>query len=182
MLILTLWACTSSEVSVDDSGKLNVDDSGEDSQPSNVEKPKLAINELLASNTVTNSDEAGEFDDWIEIYNYGDKLVNFDGIYLTDNTDSQTQWALPSGEGLAPGEYQLIWCDNTPDQGKFHATFQLNKGGDDIYLYIAEGGKNPVRVDGVKWTQEEDDLASARVPDGTGDWAHQAPTPAASNE
>lgn len=181
MLILAFWACSTGGLVVDDSSKTG-DDSAEDSVPSNVETPKLAINEILASNTATIADEAGEFDDWIELYNYGDTLINFDGLYLTDNTTQKTQWALPAGQGLAPGEFQLIWCDNTPDQGTFHTSFQLNKGGDDVYIFMAVDGQDAVRVDGVKWTAEEDDLASARVPNGTGEWVHQAPTPGESNK
>ncbi len=180
MLILALWACETGGLVVDDSSKTG-DDSTADSQPPNVDTPKLAINEILASNIATLADEAGEFDDWIELYNYGDTLINFDGLYLTDNSTQKTQWALPSGQGLAPGEFQLIWCDNTPDQGTFHTSFQLNKGGDDVYLFMAVDGQDAVRVDGVKWTLEEDDLASARLPNGTGDWVHQAPTPGVTN-
>jgi hypothetical protein len=179
-MLTLLWACTGTISTTDDSSKESI--VVDDSEPSNnVKLPDLVINELLAANVATNADEAGEFDDWVELYNAGNKLIQFEGLYMTDNMDNPTQWALPAGKGLGPGEYVLIWCDNAPEQGDYHASFQLNKDGDDLAIYFVDGGKDPVRVDGVEWVQEQADIAAARVPDGSTTWKHQAPTPGESN-
>jgi hypothetical protein len=39
----------------------------------------------MASNRDVISDEDGAFEDWIEIYNYGDEPGNLDGIGLSEN-------------------------------------------------------------------------------------------------
>ena len=47
--------------------------------------PVLFINEFLASNDTTNADEAGEYDDWVEIFNPGPPAVNLGGLFLSDD-------------------------------------------------------------------------------------------------
>ena len=47
----------------------------------------IAINEIMSSNELTLADEDGEFNDWIEIYNYGNTTVNLSGYGLSDQTD-----------------------------------------------------------------------------------------------
>ena len=44
----------------------------------------VVINELLAKNETINADEAGEYDDWIELYNHSNSTVDLAGYYLTD--------------------------------------------------------------------------------------------------
>ncbi|MBN2180338.1 MAG: hypothetical protein JW715_00380, partial [Sedimentisphaerales bacterium] len=45
----------------------------------------LVINELMASNKSAAQDEQGQYDDWIEIYNYGTNAIYMGGMYLTDD-------------------------------------------------------------------------------------------------
>ena len=47
----------------------------------------LVINEVMASNDITIADPQDEYDDWIEIYNYGDTAFDIGGMYLTDDLD-----------------------------------------------------------------------------------------------
>lgn len=44
--------------------------------------PDLRITELLAVNSTVNTDGAGEYDDWFEIYNAGDVAVNLGGMFV----------------------------------------------------------------------------------------------------
>ena len=46
----------------------------------------LVINEVMASNiTAQINPDHSDFVDWIEIYNNGDKIINIQGIYVTDD-------------------------------------------------------------------------------------------------
>jgi hypothetical protein len=69
----------------------------------------IRINEVMASNRDIISDEDGAFEDWIEIYNYGDAPVNLDSIGLSDNYQEPFKWVMPEYV-LQPGEYLLIWA------------------------------------------------------------------------
>ena len=42
--------------------------------------PSLFVNEIMAVNDSTIADEAGEYDDWFEIYNAGEESVRLEGF------------------------------------------------------------------------------------------------------
>ncbi|MSP56529.1 MAG: lamin tail domain-containing protein [Myxococcales bacterium] len=167
------------------SGKPADDTSGADSPVVTGDPPvapTLVINEFLASNKAAIADSAGEYDDWVELYNNGETLISFTGLYLTDDLEAPEKSPLPTGSGLAPGDYLLIWCDGEPDQGDDHATFRINKAGGVVALYAASEGFDPLRVDGINYETQPADLSAARVPDGSDNWvAGQTPTPGGSN-
>jgi hypothetical protein len=76
----------------------------------------LVINELMASNNTSIQDPQGQYDDWIEVYNYGVNAVDIGGMYLTDNPSSPTKWQVPGNNPavttITAGGYLLIWADN----------------------------------------------------------------------
>lgn len=170
MLLLTLLACGGPDESKDDTGG---------GRP--VRAPNVVLNEFLASNDTVNVDEAGEYDDWVELYNAGDTAVDFAGLYLTDDREgAPTRWPLPEG-GLQPGEFALFWADDTPDQGATHMNFKLAREGDQISLTFVSGGADPILVDAVVFEKQAADLSFGRVPDGSLEWVQGTPTPDASN-
>jgi hypothetical protein len=57
----------------------------------------LFINEFMAENKTNVTDEFGEHDDWIEIYNAGPAPVDLGGMYLTDDLSNPTKWMIPVG-------------------------------------------------------------------------------------
>lgn len=88
------------------------------------------LNELQAENTTGPSDNAGERDPWIELFNAGTNAISLSGYFLANNYDSNlTQWAFPVGSSIAAGEYKLIWADGQPAQTAgsiLHTGFRLN--------------------------------------------------------
>ena len=52
----------------------------------------IVINELLPKNSTTGSDEDGDFDDWIEIYNPAANKQDISGYYLSDSKKNPTKW------------------------------------------------------------------------------------------
>lgn len=141
-------------------------------------KPVLFINEFVAENTyvegnqgnVRDPDEGNpgdpmtwEYPDWMEIYNPGDQPVSLNGLSLTDNHAESTKYRIPNGLTIAPKGHMIFWLDNDPEQGPNHATFALKKDGDTIALY---GGEGSVRIDGVDFGKQSDNVATGRYPDG----------------
>lgn len=174
---LLLTACAT-----EDTGSGNGGTDTEDG-PS-ITAPPLVINEVLASNKASVADSAGEFDDWVEIYNNGDTIVQLTGFYLTDDEAEPTVFAFPAGVGIDAGGFLAVWCDGQPEQTtgtEYHTPFKLNRKGDTLYLNYAEGSEL-VTADEVFWEDSQtEDIAAARVPDGTGSFVLQAPTYEASN-
>lgn len=140
----------------------------------------LVLNEVLAKNTVSNADEAGEFDDWVEIFNGGTEPISRAGLYLTDDSSMPVRWPLPEGAAIEPGEYLLFWCDGQPEQGELHTTFKLGGTGEMVGLTYYVTGE-PLTLDTVDFGVQVADTAWARVPDGGLEWIAAAPTPGKTN-
>jgi hypothetical protein len=142
---------------------------------------ELRLNEFMAANQSTVADEAGEFDDWLEIYNTGASDVPLSGLFLTDNLDWPTKWALPDLT-LATGQFLLVWCDEDPAQGPLHASFKLSAGGEEIGLFAGHAaGLAP--IDTLSFGPQQDDVSCGRLPDGDGAWVLLAEaSPGAAND
>jgi hypothetical protein len=140
----------------------------------------LFINELLASNDTGITDEAGEHDDWLEIYNAGDDPIWLGDKYLSDNFVNPGKWPMPDYT-IQPGEFLLVWCDEDQEQGVFHTNFKLSKGGEEVGIFDAEStGFAP--IDALTFPAQETDISYGRLPDGTDLWKHFIyPTPGISN-
>lgn len=79
----------------------------------------VAINEVLASNSSTIPDQDGDFEDWIELYNYGTEPVDLEGWGLSEDYDNPFRWVF-SAVVIEPGEYLLIRAsgkDRRPEGG-----------------------------------------------------------------
>lgn len=144
------------------------------------ELPLLRLNELMADNDGVIADEAGEFEDWLELHNPGPDPVSLDGLALSDDPQATAPWPLPALV-LEPGEYLLIWCDEDLDQGPLHADFKLSAGGESAVLFLLDDGQL-YPVDSVTFGAQTTDVAYGRLPDGDGPWqVLDTPTPGASN-
>lgn len=56
---------------------------------------QIVINEIQASNVSTIYDDAGDYDDWVELHNAGDSQVDIGGLVLKDKLDT---WRIPGGD------------------------------------------------------------------------------------
>jgi hypothetical protein len=140
--------------------------------PSVAANINVTINEVMASNSVTALDSAGEYDDWIELYNLTGQPQDLSGYFLTDNNLNLTKYEIPAGTIIGPNDYLIIWADEDGSQAGLHANFKLSSGGEHILLL------NPGLeiVDDLTFTTQQTDLGYARVPNGTGSFVIQAPT------
>ncbi len=128
----------------------------------------LVINEFLSSNTESQQDESGEYEDWIEIYNAGGQRVDLSHYYLTDASSNPSKWRLPS-EQLYPGEYLVLWADDNTEQGDYHTNFKLNREGEFLGLFaLQRGGYFP--LDTFSYNEQAPDRSSARWPNGIGEF------------
>lgn len=137
----------------------------------------VVINEILASNSAGATDEAGELEDWIELYNNNATAVDLGGYYLTDDATNLTKWQIPAGTTIAGNGYLIVWADEDQDQGVLHSNFKLSAGGEVVILSDQSQGS----VDSVTFGTQTADMGYARVPNGTGDFTIQAPTFNANN-
>lgn len=139
----------------------------------NAQSSTVVINEIMALNTVTVTDNFGEYEDWVELYNTSANSVPLTGWYLSDNPLNLPKWEFPSGSSIAPGAYMIVWADEDSIQGPYHANFKLSSTlGESLYLLNASLNI----VDSVQFGPQTADIAYARVPNGTGPFVNQTHT------
>jgi len=136
-----------------------------------VELGTVVINEMMASNVDTQADEAGEYDDWIELFNTSDLNLSLVGMYLSDNASNLDKWACPNIE-IAAGGYLTIWADENSGQGNLHANFQLSSLGESLYLSYADG----TILDSVQYGMQSPGKSTGRIPNGVGSFEELFPT------
>jgi hypothetical protein len=143
----------------------------------------LVINEFMAQNGRSIQDPQGDYDDWIEIYNFGDDVVDIGGMYLTDDLSSPVRWRVPDNNPAVttiPSKgYLLIWADGETNQGTLHASFRLSADGEEIGLFATDGS---TLIDSVTFGSQDEDASYGRLPDGGDNWqVFASPTPGQSN-
>jgi hypothetical protein len=142
-----------------------------------VESGEIVINEFVADNNLI-ADPAGEFDDWIELYNNSTETIHLDGMFLSDDSLAPLQWQFPAGTTVAPDEYLIIWADNDLSQDGLHASFKLSASGEQVLLSDAQAGL----LDEITFAVQLPDLSMARHPNGTGIFTRGLPTFADNND
>ncbi len=135
------------------------------------DSPAVVINEFMASNSISKKDEAGEYDDWIELYNSSNEVAPINTYFLSDDPDDPTKWQLPNVI-LLPGQYLTIWADDDANQGKEHTNFKLKKEGEFLGLFDSRANHNAL-IDGLEYPPQETDVSYARLPNGTGDFVFE---------
>ncbi|MDP7062070.1 MAG: CotH kinase family protein [Planctomycetota bacterium] len=128
--------------------------------------PQVFINEVMADNETTLADEAGEFDDWVEIYNDEDVPMDISGWYLSDDAGNPREWTFPAGTIVPAKGYVIVWCDNDPLQGPLHTTFKLTSDGEGVYLWLPDSFGH-IQADSLLFPGLGNDESFGRFPDGT---------------
>lgn len=126
----------------------------------------LVINEFLAINEDCCPDEFGEFDDWIEIYNFGETPIDLGGFYLTDDLTSPTKFQIITNNStlttIQPKGFLVLWLDNQPEQGALHVDFKLSGSGEQIGLF----SPNQVLLDSISFSTQSPNISFGRLVDG----------------
>jgi|GEM_PF-718909 len=144
--------------------------------------PRVYVNEMVAVNGSIIQDEAGDYDDWVELYNDEDVAVDLGGMYLSDNGSEPKAWQIPAGTTIGPKGFLLIWCDDEPLEGALHATFKLSSGGEGVWLSHTDAEAN-VLIDALTYPPLVTDTSYGRFPDGSEtEMVFETVTPEAAND
>lgn len=136
----------------------------------------LVINEFVANNAFGITDENGEYEDWIELYNASDEAFSLEGLTITDDLAIPAKVAFNSGLNVPAHGWLKLWADQ--DTTPTHLGFKLAREGGAIALFDADGEP----IDAVVYGEQAGDVAYARIPDGWIEWTSTAnATPEASN-
>jgi len=136
----------------------------------------LVINEFMADNQTTVTDQNGEYDDWIELYNNGIAELPLEGMYLSNDPLIPAMWTFPAVT-IPAGGYLIVWVDNDIGQNGLHANFELSTAGGTILL----SDPDLDLVDEVTYGQQTTDITTGRYPNGIGYFMEMTPTYNAEN-
>jgi len=146
----------------------------------------LVINELVASNSSDGgfADPQGDYDDWIEIHNFGQTAIDIGGMYLTDDLSEPAKWLIPDNSPIettvSAHGYMLIWADNDIGDGPLHIGFSLSKDGEQIGLVASDAS---TMIDTIVFGEQVTNTSYGRYPDAGDDLRFfTTPTPAAENQ
>jgi hypothetical protein len=129
----------------------------------------LWLNELQPDNTTGPSDNFGEREPWVELYNAGSTPLDLSGYYLANNYNTNlTQWPFPAGSSIGAGEFKLIWADGEPGETagtSLHTSFRLNNTTGSVALVRLVGGQ-PQITDYLTYSGVGPGLSYGDYPDG----------------
>jgi hypothetical protein len=141
-------------------------------KPEEPSKSDIVINELLPVNSTIITDQYGEYDDWIELYNLSGTVKDLSGYFISDNKDHFSKWEFPSGTSIPGNGYLIIWADDDSAQIGLHANFKLSSQGEEILFSAPDG----TLLDKVIFPGQTLELSFSRNPDGIGTFRWQTPT------
>ncbi len=149
-----------------------------DNEPTN-ETKSVIINEILPKNTQYGSDEDGEFDDWIELFNLSNEDIDISGYYLTDSKKEYTKWKFPSGTVISKNGYLVVWADgDSTHVSGLHTNYKLSSDGETVVFLTPELEV----INMVEYPPTVLEQSYARIPNGTGKFEWSVPTFNKSND
>ena len=126
----------------------------------------LVINEWMPFNESAETDEFGEYNDWIELYNNSNQSINLEGYYLSNKANEETKYEFPD-ISIGAHEYLILWADEDILQGDLHLPFKLDSERDDIVLARPDTST----IDYFFHHHVDSNLTQARIPNGIGNIA-----------
>jgi hypothetical protein len=141
-----------------------------------IQAGELVINELMADNTFTVTDQDLEYEDWIELYNPGPNPISLSRVFLSDDPAVPNKWPFPD-TSIAAQSYLIIWADQDENQSGLHAGFSLANEGENLFLGYSDG----TLIDQVSFWPLGADTTFGRFPNGTGSFGYMLPSFAAEN-
>ncbi len=133
----------------------------------------VLLNELLARN-------AAGGPDWAELYNPSTNRLDLSGVSLSDDPANPARWRFAAGTFIEAGSFLVVSFDPLAPPSTNNTGFGLEQDGGTLYLFDA-----PVRggglVDAVRYGIQVAGLSLGRVPDGSGPWTLNQPSPGATN-
>lgn len=100
------------------------------------------ISEAASVNKGEYKNRAGEYVDWIELYNPTSETVDLSGWYLSDDADDPRFFEFPSGTTIAAGGTLLTYAAGMAtvnDKGEIYLPFSLSAEGDTLLLTTQKG-------------------------------------------
>ena len=141
---------------------------------------QVIINEVCAANRSIISDNYGDFEDWIELYNAGADPVDLGGYFMSDKLSNPTKWQIPAGTIIGPGNYRIVFASgrNESSFGVLHASFKITQTNQEFAVLADPSGTVIQSFEFVKTNRVNHSYGR----NAAGEWrVYTMPTPGAAN-
>jgi len=142
----------------------------------------LLLSEIMAANSRSVPGPNGNFEDWIELHNRSNRVIDLSHYYLSDKAEQKDKWKFPDGTQIGPGKFLVVWADDSGQEG-LHANFKLKKRGEAVFLTRIKpsSAKEPnlTLIDSVEFGKQTDGVSWARM---GGKWQSAKPTAGSKNQ
>ena len=126
----------------------------------------VCINEVSASNSIY-VNEYFKRNDWIELYNNTDQVIDVEGMFLSDTPENPTKFEIVKTDSVEtviyPHSHLIVWCDKLVPKSQLHATFKLAAEGGDVLLTSYD----QTWTNRLTYTSHKGDQTVGRYPDGS---------------
>jgi len=117
---------------------------------------QVQFNEVLASNVSGQTDEDGDFPDWLEIKNISGAALNLGEYCLSDDINDSSKWQLPPLV-LNPDAYQLVFASGKDRKRVVKGWNTLIRRGDEWQYLVPDGNVDnawtTIGFDDSGWTK-----------------------------
>ncbi len=139
---------------------------------------QVVINEFSAANT-TITDNFGESEDWVELFNTTGTAVNLSGWHLSDRSANLLKWTFPAGSTIAANGFLRVWCSgrNTGTGANMHTNFKITQTQNIEGIYLSNTGGTLIDGNDINIPNQENH-SWGRSPNGSANWrVFTNPTP-----
>lgn len=108
-----------------------------------IQPAELVINEVQSDNFISYTDNAGEYEDWVELHNPTNSPIDIAGYFVTDRLDRPQKWQVPvtpnDSTVIPPGGFVVLFADENGSEGWNHMNFKLSSLGEPLALRSPDG-------------------------------------------
>jgi hypothetical protein len=141
-------------------------------------------------------DRSCAFEDFFELHNTSDSPVDLAGLWVSDRPFHPQGWVFPAGSSVPARGYIIVWTDNDggrcprppeipgdgqecpdptdPAVGEYHTNFNLDRAGDQVYLFESLSGGRFGVVHGREFGLQETNVSLSLCPNGARTGTFQA--------
>ncbi len=143
---------------------------------------QVVVNEFSASNLDQFTDNYGNFEDWVELYNTSGSSANIGGYFLSDSENNRDKWRIPTGTTIPGNGYIVFWCDGRDEVsgGEYHTSFKLKQTKDTEEIVFSD--PDTIAINNIPLGRTQLGHSFCRDLNGGSTWVIDiTPTPDASN-
>lgn len=146
---------------------------------------QVVVNEFSASNLTGFTDNFGNTEDWIELYNPTGSAFNLSGYYLSDKESNPTKWQFPAGTSIPANGFLRVWASgmDVVAGGQIHTNFKVTqRQPNPEYFVFADPLGNIIESYHLLQYGTQNNHSWGRTTNGALTWSvFTTPTPGASN-